>query len=104
MSKGTITYTIYREIELTVAYEIEPYVPARISGPPEDCYPAEGGYVEDMTVTVGGQPFEITDEERKEIEEHIERAHDHDADRQGDPDHYYEERRDDALSRDWWDE
>lgn len=30
-------------------YEIEadsyePYVPAKISGPPEDCYPAEGGY------------------------------------------------------------
>jgi hypothetical protein len=24
----------------------EPYVPARISGPPEDCYPAEGGSVD----------------------------------------------------------
>ena len=22
----------------------EPYVPAKVSGPPEDCYPAEGGY------------------------------------------------------------
>ena len=27
-----------------IAYvEIEPRIPARISGPPEDCYPAEGG-------------------------------------------------------------
>lgn len=24
--------------------DYEPYVPAKISGPPEDCYPAEGGY------------------------------------------------------------
>lgn len=22
----------------------EPYIPARVSGPPEDCYPEEGGY------------------------------------------------------------
>jgi len=26
--------------------EYEPYTPARLSGPPEDCYPAEGGYAE----------------------------------------------------------
>ena len=33
-------------IGLTFVAEIdfEPLVPARISGPPEDCYPAEGGY------------------------------------------------------------
>lgn len=37
------------EVELTVCGRVNGYVPARISGPPEDCYPAEGGYVEDVT-------------------------------------------------------
>jgi len=27
-------------------FDIEPYVPAYISGPPENCYPEEGGYAE----------------------------------------------------------
>lgn len=38
-------------------YEIEadsyePYVPAKISGPPENCYPAEGGYASADTSSV----------------------------------------------------
>lgn len=38
-------------------YEIEtdsyePYVPAKISGPPENCYPAEGGYASADTGSV----------------------------------------------------
>lgn len=37
----------YIEYEYEVeADSYEPYVPARISGPPEDCYPAEGGSVD----------------------------------------------------------
>lgn len=36
------------EYEYEVEYEYEPYVAARISGPPERCSPAEGGYAEDF--------------------------------------------------------
>lgn len=33
---------------MTFAAEVDytPYVPARLSGPPENCYPEEGGYAE----------------------------------------------------------
>lgn len=40
----TTTCTI--EIELEVDFTYEPPVPACVSGPPEDCYPAEGDEVE----------------------------------------------------------
>lgn len=36
------------EIEVTVEGSYIPYTPAKINGPPEDCYPAEGGYAEDI--------------------------------------------------------
>jgi hypothetical protein len=32
------------ECSMTLEYEIEPYDPGRISGPPEDCYPPDGGF------------------------------------------------------------
>lgn len=38
----------YVEYEYDVEFEYEPYVPAQISGPPDRCYPAEGGYAEDF--------------------------------------------------------
>jgi hypothetical protein len=38
----------YVEYEYEVEFEYEPYVEAKISGPPEDCYPAEGGYATDF--------------------------------------------------------
>jgi len=31
------------EVCVEIEGDYEPFVPARISGPPEDCYPAEGG-------------------------------------------------------------
>ena len=34
---------VYREVDLTITGDVEPFIPAKISGPPEDCYPAEGG-------------------------------------------------------------
>ncbi len=36
------------EIEIAVFGDYEPFVPARVSGPPEDCYPSEGGYAQDV--------------------------------------------------------
>lgn len=38
-------HIIDKEVELTLRFHVvyEPYVPAKIFGPPENCYPAEGG-------------------------------------------------------------
>lgn len=38
-----------RLVEFEVDGSVSPYCPAKISGPPESCYPAEGGELEDIT-------------------------------------------------------
>lgn len=88
-------------LEVVIHYDIEPYVPARISGPPEDCYPAEGGCVDALVALKPGteELVELTAEEREEVTEWIERNHDHDADRYGDPDAAYDARVDDEIDR-----
>lgn len=77
------TYTLTRDdadIELDVEYSISPYYPAR--GPSWSCAgePAEGGEVEDMTVTHDGQPFAVTADEADQIEAHIYEIHEDDDD------------------------
>lgn len=91
------------DIEVLIGYDIEPYVPGKISGPPEDCYPPEGGYVTDLIAFKPGtdEVVELTEEERKEVTDWIERNHDHDADQYGDPDRAYDERVDREMYRDW---
>lgn len=92
-------------IEVLVRYDIEPYVPGRLSGPPEDCYPPEGGCVTDMLAFKPNtdEVVELSEAEAKEVSDWIERHHDHDADRHGDPDAAYEAWRDDQMDRrdDW---
>lgn len=44
-SKFTLD-TTYEGVELTIHFYATPITPAYISGPPEDCYPEEGGEVE----------------------------------------------------------
>jgi hypothetical protein len=40
------------ELEVLIEFDYVPFVPARTMGPPEDCYPAEGGFVEVNAVYV----------------------------------------------------
>lgn len=54
----------------------EPYVPAYISGPPEDCYPDEGGYSEWEVLKLSGRPYpwlenRMTDEIISHINEFV---------------------------------
>jgi len=49
-----VTTVQLHEAELQVEYEYEPYRPGRYSGPPEDCFPSEGGYVCIWRVLVNG--------------------------------------------------
>ena len=42
-----------------VGAQFSPYVPAFTSGRPEDCYPAEGGELEDLVVYLGD--VDVTD-------------------------------------------
>ena len=54
------TKTFYiGDVEFEVEFSSTPYVPAKISGPPENCYPAEGGEVEIESICIG--EFEVSD-------------------------------------------
>jgi hypothetical protein len=62
----TCGWTIERDedaFDIEVRYRVEPYDPGQSFGPPEDCYPAEGGGVELLAVTHNGLPFELTEAE-----------------------------------------
>ncbi|HEY5797687.1 MAG TPA: hypothetical protein VIU82_22005 [Bosea sp. (in: a-proteobacteria)] len=75
-----ITVTITRDgedIDLEIEYEVADLVPGRTYGLPEDCYPAEGGEVEDLAATLDGKPFEMTDAERAKVETRIYETHDY---------------------------
>ena len=45
---------------VTVEAYFSPYVPAFTSGAPEDCYPAEGGEIEDLWVYLDGEDITKT--------------------------------------------
>ena len=75
------TYTTHRtemtvtrndeEIVVTIEGDVAPVTPGCFYGPPESCYPAEGGEVENLTATVNGQPFELTAKEEREAEGYL---------------------------------
>lgn len=69
------------EIELEIEYSVTPYDPGRTYGPPEHCYPPEGGEVEELSAFRDGKPFPLTDAERDQIEQHIYETHDYSEDR-----------------------
>ncbi len=75
-------WTTYRElddgseIELTVFYTITPYDHGCTFGPPESCYPPEGGEVDIAKVEdEDGNAIEPTDEEREKWSNQIFEQH-----------------------------
>lgn len=56
MGHASVSFDFYPEgeegptVELEARGEFSPYIPAKTSGPPDRCYPAEGGELEDMHV------------------------------------------------------
>lgn len=81
--RHSATYLLTRddeEFELDIEYDIEDFIPARTYGPPEDCYPAEGGNVTDFRAFHNGKPFELTPSEEEDLITYLEENHDFDED------------------------
>jgi len=59
------------EADLTIQANVSPHVPGRYFGPPEKCYPDEGGEVEIETILCQGEPWmgELTDYERSMVDD-----------------------------------
>ena len=109
MTIGPFTFTTEIEpdadlpVELVVTYTGSPIIPAQTYGPPEHCYPAEGGEVEIQSVTHNGSEYPLTDKQEDALiticEERLEQdAADAWADR---CDYEYDRRRDEQMEREW---
>lgn len=89
----SINYTLERdeeEIDLVIDYEVSKYYPGRYSGPPEDCYPPEGGEITSFIVTHNDDLFDVSQEEIEKIEAFIYDNHNYDEDGR-DPDYEYDD-------------
>lgn len=62
-TSGWMVWTCKDETEVEVTYTISAYDPGRIFGPPELCYPPEGGEVEILSVKRDGQEIELDEDE-----------------------------------------
>ena len=81
MSSSTYETTFERDdgSEVTVGYTISPYDPGVLSGPPEDCYPPEGGDAEILyALDPDGSHVEWTDEEDEQWRSWVEQNHEWD--------------------------
>ena len=62
--------------QVTVTGDVTPFRRGRYTGPPEDCYPNEGGEVDITSVTCDGQEFELTASEEDEARDLLRQAFD----------------------------
>lgn len=77
---ATLTYELERGddlIELELEYEVAPIDPG--CGPSWNSpgEPPSGGEVEELSVTLNGEPFELTDAEATKVDEFITEHHDY---------------------------
>ena len=49
----------FQDVDLTIEFEFSPVIPAYVSGPPEDCYPAEGGECDIISVFASGSEDDL---------------------------------------------
>ena len=85
--------------EIEIEFEHEPFIPAQTYGPPEGCYPAEGGGVEIINAFIktddGWADYTATDEE---IERWTAEINDLPIEDEGpDPDEWYDRMRDERM-------
>lgn len=62
-----VHHTVYievggKEFSLLAAGYFNPFIPARTYGPPEDCYPSEGGYFELCSLRLLNEDGSLGDE------------------------------------------
>jgi hypothetical protein len=75
----TMSFERDDETEVTVEYTISDYDPGVSSGPPEICYPPEGGEVEIIRVNdEAGNDIKWTDDEDQKWVDYIQENHDFD--------------------------
>ena len=67
-----MTTKTWIEIEIEVEFDATPYNPGVTSGPPEACYPPEGGEVEITQITYNDKPIELSEADQKKVQEDIE--------------------------------
>ena len=67
-----MTCKTYIEIEVEVEFEATDYDPGVCSGPPENCYPPEGGDVEITSVTYNGNLITLSEVDANKVQEEIE--------------------------------
>lgn len=85
------------EVVLSIEFDVSPLIRGRYSGPPEHCYPDEGGYAEVVKILCDGKPWDgelTTDEETGFCEDAYEKCMteiaEAKADRYLDRDDYYD--------------
>ena len=85
--RGGIEHEMDYELErgdeylpVTLVYTLSRYYPAKTYGPPENCYPAEGGEVVELSAWSDGKEIELTAKESYDAEQFIYDKHDYSED------------------------
>ena len=67
-----MTHTTYLEIKIEVKFNATPFDPGVTYGPPENCYPPEGGEVEILSVLYNDKPLELSAKDLALLQGHLE--------------------------------